>query len=95
MNVSPGTHRFAFATWLFLRLLGIVHLCAFVSLWIQLPGLIGPHGILPAGDFLRATHEQLGSAAFLRLPSSQRRGCSSHRVGDDTAPRSRSSCSRS
>jgi len=69
MNVSPGTHRFAFATWLFLRLLGIVHLCAFVLLWIQLPGLIGPHGILPAGDFLRAAHEQLGPAAFARVPT--------------------------
>lgn len=69
MNFPPGTHRFAFATWLFLRLLGVAHVCAFVSFWVQLPGLIGPHGILPAGDFLHAVHGQLGADAFLRLPT--------------------------
>ena len=40
------------ASALFLRLLGIVYLIAFVSLWTQINGLVGDHGILPVKDFL-------------------------------------------
>ncbi|MCY3933990.1 MAG: lipase maturation factor family protein [Acidobacteria bacterium] len=36
---------------LLLRLLAGVHLVAFVSLWVQIDGLIGSRGILPARDF--------------------------------------------
>src|SRR5262249_52636346 len=38
--------------WLFLRLLALVYLIAFLSLHVQMPGLIGSHGILPVADFL-------------------------------------------
>lgn len=38
--------------WLFLRSLGLVYLFAFVSLWMQVGGLIGHDGILPAGKFM-------------------------------------------
>jgi len=37
---------------LFLRLLGVVYLFAFASLWVQLDGLLGEDGILPAGEYL-------------------------------------------
>ena len=37
---------------LFLRMLGVVYLIAFVSLWTQIEGLIGQNGILPAQEFL-------------------------------------------
>ncbi|MEO8392676.1 MAG: lipase maturation factor family protein [Chloroflexota bacterium] len=40
--------------WLFLRALGLVYLCAFGSLAVQITGLIGSQGILPAGNFLRS-----------------------------------------
>ena len=40
------------ACFLFLRLLGVVYLIAFVSLWTQISGLIGDHGILPEKNFL-------------------------------------------
>lgn len=39
---------------LFLRLLGVVYLIAFVSLWTQIEGLIGASGILPVRDYLDA-----------------------------------------
>lgn len=67
--VSPP--RFAFAAWLFLRLLALVHLVAFLSAWVQLGGLIGPRGVLPAGRYFAAVREHLGStgAAFAQLPS--------------------------
>lgn len=49
------TYRIASA--LFLRLLGAVYLIAFVSLWTQISGLVGDHGILPAADFLGAVDQ--------------------------------------
>ena len=45
--------------WLFLRLLGLVYLCAFVSLWVQLDGLIGSAGVLPAQRLMELASEQL------------------------------------
>jgi lipase maturation factor 1 len=41
--------RYAFSRFLFLRLLGFVYFCAFASLVPQIVGLVGAHGIVPAG----------------------------------------------
>ncbi len=41
-----------FTRWLFLRFLGLIYLVAFVSLWTQIDGLIGSHGITPAAQFM-------------------------------------------
>ena len=41
---------FVRSRWLFLRLLGIVYLIAFVSLAVQITGLVGEHGLLPAAS---------------------------------------------
>lgn len=38
--------------WIFLRALGAIYFSAFYSLLFQVRGLIGPQGILPAGDYL-------------------------------------------
>ena len=35
------------ATWLFLRILGVVYFVAFASLAVQITALVGPHGIVP------------------------------------------------
>jgi lipase maturation factor 1 len=40
--------------WIFLRALGLIYFSAFYSFFFQVKGLIGPDGILPAGDYLRA-----------------------------------------
>jgi lipase maturation factor 1 len=40
--------------WLFLRALGLIYFSAFYSLVFQIRKLIGPQGILPAGDYLQA-----------------------------------------
>lgn len=40
--------------WIFLRALGLIYFSAFYSLYFQIKGLIGPDGILPAGDYLKA-----------------------------------------
>jgi hypothetical protein len=52
---------FLLSRFLFLRLLGLVYLAAFISLWVQIKGLIGSHGILPVEDFLVAVSRQLPS----------------------------------
>jgi len=46
--------------WLFLRALGGIYFSAFFSLVFQIRGLIGPHGILPAGAYLQAVAQSLG-----------------------------------
>jgi lipase maturation factor 1 len=40
--------------WIFLRALGLIYFSAFYSFFFQVKGLLGPDGILPAGDYLRA-----------------------------------------
>src|ERR1041385_6770578 len=53
--------------WLFLRLLGVAYLIAFVSLAVQVSGLVGERGILPAGSFLQRAHALYGAAAYRLL----------------------------
>jgi hypothetical protein len=53
--------------WLFLRSLAVIYLVAFVSLGVQVRGLIGSHGISPAGDYLLAAARALGSWRAWRL----------------------------
>jgi lipase maturation factor 1 len=48
------------ARWLFLRFLGVIYFSAFYSLILQIRGLIGPDGILPAGSYLQAVVQSLG-----------------------------------
>jgi lipase maturation factor 1 len=46
--------------WLFLRALGGIYFSAFFSLLFQIRGLIGPGGVLPAGNYLQAVAQSLG-----------------------------------
>src|SRR5215469_8739505 len=63
---GPGTY--ALASWLFLRLLGLTYFAAFVSLAIQIRGLAGRDGLLPAAEFLTG-RQNWGSTRFWRWPS--------------------------
>ena len=53
----------------FVRSLGVTYLVAFLSLWIQIDGLIGSRGILPIGDYLHSARKQLGVNAWTQLPT--------------------------
>jgi hypothetical protein len=55
--------------WLFLRALGLIFFSAFYSLLFQIRGLIGPHGILPAGEFLLSAKAGLGGKAYWLAPT--------------------------
>src|SRR5215203_971671 len=48
---------------LFVRMLGLIYLIAFVSLWTQIDGLVGSEGISPVGQYLSYAREQLGDRA--------------------------------
>lgn len=66
-NESTSKPTFLLSRWLFLRALGVVFAIAFVSLWWQLDGLFGSHGIFPAAEYFQAV--QPDSDAWYQLPS--------------------------
>ncbi len=61
--------RYRLAGWLFLRLLGLVYLIAFASLWVQIDGLLGSRGILPAARYLDTATRVLGPERYRLLPT--------------------------
>lgn len=66
-EAGPRT-RFA-PRWFVLRALGAIYFSAFIALFFQIRGLIGPHGILPAGPYLTAITERWGALRFWAAPS--------------------------
>jgi hypothetical protein len=64
--------------WLFLRSLGLIYFSAFCSLAFQIRGLIGPDGILPAGEYLQAVARSLGPSRFWFAPTLLWFSASSH-----------------
>jgi hypothetical protein len=67
-NPAYGSTTHLIARWLFLRALGLIYFSAFFALLFQMRGLIGPHGILPATDYLQAARE-LGAIRFWYVPT--------------------------
>ncbi len=68
-ETSTAGLTYVLSRWLFLRLLGVVYLIAFTSLALQVTGLIGEHGILPATAFLDRTRALYGGAAYRLFPT--------------------------
>src|SRR5438874_10590921 len=66
-DVRPPTY-FVARRW-FLRALGLTYLIAFVSLWMQIDGLIGSNGVTPVSAFLAAVRGELGPRALSILPT--------------------------
>ena len=60
--------RYARVEWLFLRALALIYVCAFASLAVQITGLAGARGILPAGHFLAEARNVLGVRAYWMAP---------------------------
>jgi predicted DCC family thiol-disulfide oxidoreductase YuxK len=63
----PPTYRLV--SGLFLRLLGLTFLAAFISIGIQVTGLIGADGILPLSDTLAAVAAEHGSWSYVHAPT--------------------------
>ncbi len=66
---APSKRSHLLPRWLWLRALGLIFFSAFYSLLFQIRGLIGPQGILPAGSYLSALHEQASARAYWYVPS--------------------------
>jgi len=67
-RVWIGGH-YEFTRWLFLRLLGLIYLFAFVSLGVQIDGLVGSRGILPIQPYLQEVAKQYGTRGYFFLPT--------------------------
>jgi hypothetical protein len=66
-RVTPPASTYWLTRFVFLRLLGVVYFCAFLSAALQLQPLIGARGILPAQLFL--AREAMSGAGFFDLPT--------------------------
>jgi predicted DCC family thiol-disulfide oxidoreductase YuxK len=66
-SYKPPT--FFIARWLFLRIIGIVYLAAFLSFGVQVKGLIGVNGILPATYLLQSVAAGAGAERYWLIPS--------------------------
>jgi lipase maturation factor 1 len=66
---KPLSPCFAVSRWIFARALGVIFFCAFGSLALQVRGLIGSRGIVPAREFLEAAQTQLGATAYWEVPT--------------------------
>ncbi len=69
LDPDPSEPGHLWPRWLWLRALGLIFGSAFYSLLFQINGLIGPRGILPAGDYLRRVAAQLGWLRFWYAPT--------------------------
>ncbi len=68
-GLDPAPDSWLIARWLFLRLLGVTFLIAFVSLWTQVRGLIGSDGILPVAEHLEWVTTNLGASSRWKVPT--------------------------
>ncbi|MEA2733831.1 MAG: hypothetical protein QOE14_282, partial [Humisphaera sp.] len=66
-ETRPTTYRLTRG--LFLRLLGLVYLIAFISLFAQIDGLIGSNGIQPVAPFLEAVRQARGTEGYWLAPT--------------------------
>ncbi len=57
------------ACWIFLRLLGLIFIIAFASLFVQVEGLIGEHGIVPASQLLDQIAQNTDGVPWLKAPT--------------------------
>lgn len=61
--------RSALTSFLFLRCFGAIYIAVFLSLAVQIRGLVGHDGLLPAAPYLAAAHQGWGALAYWRLPT--------------------------
>ncbi len=71
---NPEIPTYRQTTDLFVRGVGFVFLIAFFSLWTQIHGLVGDHGILPASGFMSSVGQyfdqnSVGISRYLKFPT--------------------------
>ncbi len=66
---SKSSSDYITTRFIFLKFLGIVYFIAFLSLLIQILGLVGENGILPVKNFLQFAQNNFGSECYLFFPT--------------------------
>jgi predicted DCC family thiol-disulfide oxidoreductase YuxK len=66
-NAEPS--RYSVSQWLFLRSIAVIYLIAFLSLWVQVHGLVGSNGIMPTHRFLDFVAKNYGSLSYFLAPT--------------------------
>jgi lipase maturation factor 1 len=66
---DPQPPSYIFSRWLFLRLLGLIYVITFLSLRVQILGLVGSRGIMPAGVLLQLVQKNFGPASHRLFPT--------------------------
>ena len=79
--------RYDLVAWLFLRGLGLIYLAAFVSVALQIRGLVGSEGILPLGEYLDGRARRMGHGRLLAPADAVLAECLRHRVDGRCARR--------
>jgi predicted DCC family thiol-disulfide oxidoreductase YuxK len=66
-NLTPST--FDLSRRLFIRSLGLIYFIAFMSLAVQIVGLVGKDGIIPIADYLPLVKQHWADDAYQRFPT--------------------------
>lgn len=76
-SVDSGSkaREYGLVRWLYLRFLGIIYLIAFSSTAVQIKGLVGEQGIIPAHVFLDKVAQQVGPTHLWSFPTIFWLGC--------------------
>ena len=67
--IHPSPDSYALVRAVFVRLLGVVYLIAFASFGVQMAGLVGSDGILPASEFLERVRDIFGADSYWLVPT--------------------------
>jgi hypothetical protein len=62
--LASNRPSYVWVRFVFLRGLALIYLIAFGSFWMQMDGLIGSHGIVPAQGVMTALKEGSGAGAY-------------------------------
>jgi predicted DCC family thiol-disulfide oxidoreductase YuxK/uncharacterized membrane protein YphA (DoxX/SURF4 family) len=74
LGTSAVPRQYNLVRFVFLRGVALIYLVAFVSLWVQVQGLIGSRGVVPAGNLMNAvklivTERHIGADRYHLLPT--------------------------
>jgi lipase maturation factor 1 len=68
-DAKAGASGRLLVRWLFLRGFGLIYFSAFFPLLFQIRGLLGPQGLMPAGEYLEQVARGAGALRFWYAPS--------------------------
>src|SRR5258705_230051 len=66
---ESGSDTHVWATWFFLRAVGLIYFLGFISYAVQVRGLIGRNGILPAREYLLECKRHLAPRRRFTMPT--------------------------